>query len=87
MLTIRRFIYLKSDERPEAAFLSDCITEIKTWMSNNLLRLNSGKTEVMLIDSCHQICWFSVFGFPEQTDRQSKVRNLGVISDANLSFD
>ncbi len=34
---------------------SQCFTEIKKWMSENVLCLNSDKTEVMLIGSPHQL--------------------------------
>ncbi len=37
------------------SFLSQCFSEIKKWMSGNLLCLNSDKTEVMLIGSPHQL--------------------------------
>ncbi len=59
-------------------------------MDNNFLCLNGDKTEVMLIGSRHQI---SKAGHLSLTldgsvlKGQSRVRNLGVIFDANLSFD
>ncbi len=85
-------IYIDSNphQHLDIAYLSDCITEIKTWMDNNLFCLNSDKTEVMLIGSRHQI---SEAGHLSLTldgsvlEVQSRVRNLGVIFDANLSFD
>jgi len=82
MLTICRFI--------DIAYLSDCITAIKTWMDNNLLGLNSDKTEVMLIGCCHQISnagHLSLTLDGSVLEVQSRVRKLGVIFDANLSFD
>ncbi len=70
--------------------LMECIVDIKIWMTNKLLLLNSEKTEVLIIgpknhksnnlehclilDSC-------------SVDSSSSVRNLGVLFDSNLSFD
>ena len=69
--------------------LVNCLRDIKTWMTANLLKLNSSKTELMVVapkpllrkvgdllinvDGC-SIC------------PASEVRNLGVIFDPSLSF-
>ncbi len=45
------YMHSKPQERLDIAYLSDCITEIKIWMSS----LNGGKTEVILIGFHHQI--------------------------------
>ncbi len=84
------YIHSNPHERHDIAYLSDCITEIKTWMDNNLFCLNSDKTEIMLMGSRHEI---SKAGHLSLTldgsvlEVQSRVRNLGVIFNANLSFD
>ena len=70
------------------SLLSQCFTEIKKWMSENFLCLNGDKTEVMLIGSPHQLCkaesiTLSVDGSALQF--QTKLKNLGVIFDANLT--
>ncbi len=49
------YIHSNPHERHDIAYLSDCITEIKTWMDNNLFCLNSDKTEIMLMGSRHEI--------------------------------
>ncbi len=72
------------------AVMLDCITAIKTWMDNNLLCLNSDTTEVMPIGCRHQISnagHLSLTLDGSVLEDQSRVRNLGVIFDANLSFD
>ncbi len=59
-------------------------------MSDNFLYLNSSKTEVMLLGSPHQL-WngasidLSVDGVA--LELQSKLKNLGIIFDATLSFE
>uniref|UniRef100_A0A8C1MC95 Reverse transcriptase domain-containing protein n=1 Tax=Cyprinus carpio TaxID=7962 RepID=A0A8C1MC95_CYPCA len=84
------YIHSKSGEHLDVDFLSGCVSEIKEWMSTNFLCLNSGKTEVMLIGSRHQISKagslsLTIDGSVLAT--QAKVRNLGVIFDTRLSFD
>ena len=70
------------------SLLSQCFTEIKKWMSENFLCLNSDKIEVMLIGSPHQLrkesITLSVDGSALQF--QTKLKNLGVIFDANLTI-
>ncbi len=81
------YIHSNPHERLDVAYLSDCITEIKTWMDNHFLCLNGDKTEVMLIGSRHQISNLSLTLDGSVLEVQSRVRNHGVIFDANLSFD
>lgn len=74
----------------DVVHLSNSITEIKIWMSKNVLSLNSSKTEVMLLGSPHQLqnagsLTLSVDGVA--LEFQSKLKNLGVIFDATLSFE
>ncbi len=67
----------------------ECIVDIKNWMTNNFLLLNSGKTEVLIIgpknhtsnilEHCLTLDGCSL-------DSSSSVRNLGVLFDSNLSF-
>ncbi len=85
-------IYIHSipDANMAVSFLSQCFTEIKKLMSENVLCLNSDKTEVMLIGSHHQLCkaesvTLSVDGSALQLQTKQKI--LGVIFNANLTFD
>ena len=36
---------------PSVATLNSCLSAIKTWMGNNMLKLNDGKTELLLLGS------------------------------------
>ncbi len=73
----------------------ECIVDIKNWMTNHFLLLNSEKTnsektEVLFIghknhtsnnlEHCLTLDGYSL-------DSSSSVRNLGVLFDSNLSFD
>ncbi len=68
--------------------LMECVVDIKNWMTNNFLLLNSEKTEVfgpknqtsnnlehgLTLDGC-------------SLDSSSSVRDLGLLFDSNISFD
>uniref|UniRef100_A0A672JBF0 Reverse transcriptase domain-containing protein n=1 Tax=Salarias fasciatus TaxID=181472 RepID=A0A672JBF0_SALFA len=43
------YLSMKPDQTNQIDRLSDCIREIKTWMTTNYLRLNPGKTEVIIL--------------------------------------
>lgn len=67
----------------------NCIQEIKTWLTTNLLQLNSKKTELMLM--APRALLRKIGDFILQIDGcsispSSEVRNLGVILDSTLSF-
>lgn len=79
------YLPLKSSDSIQS--LLDCLEDIKIWMSNNYLQLNSDKTEVI------------VFGPPKSISTvadklanltpyiRSHARNLGVILDSGLCLD
>ena len=39
------------NKSPSVATLHSCLSAIKTWMGNNMLKLNDGKTELLLLGS------------------------------------
>lgn len=70
--------------------LSSCLQDIKTWMTQNLLKLNSNKTEILLIGSKSTITKsqdpnISIDG--TTVPLSSQVKSLGVILDSTLSFE
>ncbi len=85
-------IYISSrpGETHQIEKLMEFIVNIKNWMMNHFLLLNSEKTEVLIIgpknhtsnnlEHCLTLDGCSL-------DSSSSVRNLGVLFDSNLSFD
>ena len=70
--------------------LSKCIEDIRSWMQSNLLMLNDSKTEVILLGSRQQLSKFNdlqVSVGNVAIKPCSKVKNLGVIFDSNMSME
>ncbi|KAI2645457.1 RNA-directed DNA polymerase from mobile element jockey [Labeo rohita] len=88
-------LYMKTDTQssPTPSSLSTltaCLEEIRAWMNNNFLQLNSSKTEAILIGSPHQIrtstincITFSGQDFP----LSPVVTNFGVRFEPHLTFE
>jgi hypothetical protein len=78
-----------SDSSASIQLISNCIDDIRLWMQSNLLKLNESKTEVILLGTKHQL---SKVGNIEISVGNvnikpcSKVRNLGVIFDCNMTM-
>ncbi len=85
------YISSRPDETHQIEKLTECIVDIKNWMTSNFLLLNSEKTEVLIIgpktptsnnlEHCLTLDGCSV------NSSSSSVRNLGVLFDSNLSFE
>ncbi len=85
-------LYISSQpgETHQIVKFMECIVDMKNWMTNNFLQLNSEKTEVLIIgpknhtsnnlEHCLTLDGCSL-------DSSSSVRNLGVLFDSNHSFD
>ncbi|XP_060929417.1 uncharacterized protein LOC133003646 [Limanda limanda] len=84
-------LYIKTAPNPSAAIscLTACLGEIKTWMSSNFLKLNSSKTEALLVGTPHQVQSSAItqLTFDGQViPLSSTVTNLGVRFDSHLTF-
>ena len=69
--------------------LNDCIRDVRTWLTRNMLNLNDEKTEVILFTSKHGLKSLSniTITVAEQQQLQScSVRDLGVIYDQHLNM-
>ena len=69
--------------------LSNCLTDIKTWMQNSFLKLNSNKSEILIIGPdtlTHSTLNFTLNIDGSTITPSTKIRNLGVILDPTLSF-
>ena len=69
--------------------LEKCCHDIRTWMRTNFLKLNGGKTEVLLIGSRQQL---SKIALPGVTVGESliapatTVRDLGAVFDMHMTM-
>ena len=79
--------------RPNASHppsnLTKCLQDVNIWMTNNFLKLNTGKTEALLVGSRYALS--KAQSFPLLIDNcpvnfSSQVKSLGVIFDGLLSF-
>ena len=69
---------------------SDCYSDIKHWMTQNKLHLNSEKTEAMLIGTRHKLSSISVntLQLDDITAPLSdSVKSLGVLLDSTLHME
>ncbi len=82
------YISTKPDETSKLSKLTECVKNIKDWMTSNFLLLNSDKTEILLIGPKNSTQ--NLLDYNLQLDgcnvTSSTVKNLGVILDRNLSF-
>ena len=72
------------------ATLNSCLSAIKTWMGNNILKLNDGKTELLLLGSPYFIKKNQVITIAvgdSYIESVSEVRNLGAFFDEHMSMD
>ncbi len=83
------YISTKPDETSKLSKLTECVKNIKDWMTSNFLLLNSDKTEILLIGPKNSTQ--NLLDYNLQLDgcnvTSSTVKNLGVILDSNLSFE
>ncbi len=82
------YMSTRPDETSKLSKLTECVKNIKDWMTNNFLLLDSDKTEILLIgpkNSTQNILDHNLQ--LDVTVSSSTVKNLGVILDRNLSFE
>uniref|UniRef100_A0A8C2DBW0 Reverse transcriptase domain-containing protein n=1 Tax=Cyprinus carpio TaxID=7962 RepID=A0A8C2DBW0_CYPCA len=83
------YISTRPGETSKLSKLTECVKNVKDWMTNNFLLLNSDKTEILLIGP--ENITQNLVDYNLQLDgctvTSSTVKNLGVILDSNLSFE
>ncbi len=83
------YISRRPDETSKLSKLTECVKNVKDWMTNHFLLLNSDKTEILLIgpkNSTQNLLDHNL-QLDGCTVTYSTVKNLGVILDSNLSFE
>ncbi len=81
LMTLQLYISTRPDETSKLSKLTECVKNIKDWMTSNFLLLNSDKTEILIIGHKNNL---QLGGC---TVTSSTVKNLDVILDSNLSFE
>ncbi|XP_067237023.1 uncharacterized protein, partial [Chanodichthys erythropterus] len=84
------YISLRPDETYKFTKLTECIADIKNWMTRNFLLLNSEKTDILIFGpktSSRKNLEYSLTLDGCSIKPSSSVRNLGVLFDTNLSFE
>ena len=75
---------------PSVATLHSCLSAIKTWMGNSLLKLNHGKTELLLLGSPYFIKknqQITIAIGDSYIESVSVVLNLGAFFDEHMLMD
>ena len=67
--------------------LEGCISDIRSWMANNMLKLNGGKTELIIFGTCQQLAQISDISIKVGSMKiqpVEEVTNLGYFMDRFL---
>ena len=81
---------LPSDVKTLAVTMGQCIEDVKSWMIDNKLKLNSDKTEIILCNPKGSHIPIEVDHIRTENDKLSfsdKAKNLGVYFDSKLSME
>ncbi len=80
------YISSRPGETHQIEKLTECIVDIKNWMTSNFLLLNSEKTEVLIIGpknpTCNNLEHYLTLDGCSVNSSSSSVRNLGVMFDS-----
>ena len=68
--------------------LEDCVKDIDLWMLNNKLKLNSGKTEIIVFSSSYRPrpALTNLVIASDTVDCSTTVKNIGVIFNNSLIY-
>ena len=87
---IQIYISTKSITPVTHSTLTNCLTELKSWLQTNFLQLNCDKSEIILIGPKSLATSTQNFSLSIDNTTLSPspfIRNLGIIFDNNLSFE
>ena len=69
--------------------MSSCVRDINIWMASNYLKLNMDKTEILIVQSIHNLRRYGTFPLTINStvvQPSSDVSNLGVTFDQHLDM-
>uniref|UniRef100_A0A8C6VRF7 Reverse transcriptase domain-containing protein n=1 Tax=Nothobranchius furzeri TaxID=105023 RepID=A0A8C6VRF7_NOTFU len=78
-------IYMALNQLSSITQLSECLSEIKTWLASNFLKFNDNKTEAILFKPKHNLHTSAAFDL-SPLNLNSCVTSLGVKLDVDLSM-
>jgi len=81
------YLPLKTSEKGNFNELLSCLTEIKSWMTQNLLLLNENKSEIILFSPTKTVPILQNHLESLSYTVKPTARNLGVTFDSNLTFE
>ncbi|XP_072770959.1 uncharacterized protein [Nerophis lumbriciformis] len=87
---VQLYVSTKSISSVTLSTLTDCLTEIKSWMHSNILQLNSNKSDMLIIGpkSLNKTAHNFHLSVENSTlSPSTHIRNLRVILDKKLSFE
>lgn len=87
---IQLYLTTTSPSDPPPHSLTDCLSDLKTWMQNNFLKLNTEKTEILLVGPKSMLTkpyTFTLNIDDSPVHSTATVKNLGITFDSTLSFD
>ena len=67
--------------------MKSCINEIANWLSNNMLKVNTEKTEVLILHPKQKKLEKANITFSNNVTPSETVKNLGVVLDSQLSME
>ena len=81
---------LSTNQTASVTAIENCVAELRSWMSSNMLMVSDSKTEFLIVGSKQQLERVNIPFIhvgEDQITPVTSVRNLGVIFDSNLKMD
>ncbi|XP_032378159.1 uncharacterized protein LOC116693354 [Etheostoma spectabile] len=87
---VKEMLRVKIAAALPSSTLTTCLEEVKAWLQQNFLQLNSSKTEAILIGTPHQVRSSTITSINlsgQNIPLSTSATNLGVKMDSHLAFE